>query len=253
MNDVLAPVFEDRATRLSSFTDEQRSQLELTANNSKDPEFLDRQFSAMWISRRTGLSHEEVVKNFDGLSRLYFGDGATAAKAYDSISAMYKRGAVSSPSVSETGGEMPTALPASPYSVSGTVISKDLVGSLAAGASRTGYSTIGGISSNLAALYGVKLALARDDPEYAKLLDEDFRMGLDYGTSSIAAQAYSIKSVEDFTQTFGTFDLAGMDRRRGEIRKRMGEIEANVKTSNDALLEAVKKQNPDRALFAEHM
>ena len=240
MSDILAPVFEDRATRLSSFSDEQRSQLELTAKNSGDPEFLDRQFSAMWLSRRTGLPHDEVVKNFDGLSRLYFGEGATPSKAYDSISGLYKKAGASSVGSGETGGEMAAGQPASPYSVSGTIISKDVAGSLAMGASRTGYSALGGVSSTLSSLTGVKLALASEDKEYAELNSE--LLGIDSDAVDIVRQAYG-----------KTPRNANPEQRRGEIRKRMAEIEAGVKVANDALIGMFKTMRPGQIEFSDAM
>ena len=244
MSDILAPVFEDRATRLSSFSDEQRSQLELTAKNSGDPEFLDRQFSAMWLSRRTGLPHDEVVKNFDGLSRLYFGEGATPSKAYDSISGLYKKAGASSVGSGETGGEMATGQQASPYSVSGTVIAKDIAGSLSAGAAKMGYDALGGIYSNLASATGVKLKRPRDSAEYNDLMIERGMLTLEADTLGISASAYGIKKGSDEYKTlFAGVDTTAADARLVEIKKRTAEIEAQVKAENDAILDEIDRND----------
>ena len=166
MIDSLSPLFTDRNTRLAAFPDEQRLAFQALEKSSGDPMFADRQLASIWMGKRTGLTQAEVLKNFDGLASRYFGEGATATQAYDRISELYKAKPEVAPAQGKEGAPQSTE---SPYSVSGTVISKDVAGSLAGGASRMGYDTLGGFYANLASATGVRLKRPQDDPEYQEL------------------------------------------------------------------------------------
>jgi hypothetical protein len=166
MTDSLSPLFADRTMRLSVLPDEQRLAFETLEKNSGDPAFADRQFSALWMSKRTGLPQEEVLKNFDGLAARYFGEGTTPSQAYDRIAATYKPQAGSGQG---EGGENAPEAKESALMAGGTVIAKDVAGSFAGGASRMGYDSLGGFYSNLAAVTGVTMKRPQDDPEYQAL------------------------------------------------------------------------------------
>jgi len=108
--DELAPLFESRETRLGRLPEEARNKFEtLTgaagldsqAKQSGADEMVDQQFVSLWLSRRTGLPRKDVLANFGNISGRFFGEGATAAQAYDKISTFYKGSETQAP-VTET-------------------------------------------------------------------------------------------------------------------------------------------------------
>lgn len=98
--DELAPLFESRETRLGRLPEQARTNLQVAAESAKSTgqaDFEDQQFVSLWLSRRTGLPRKDVLANFGNIAGRYFGEGATAAQAYDAISKYYKGGDVKEP------------------------------------------------------------------------------------------------------------------------------------------------------------
>jgi hypothetical protein len=92
MTDDLAPFFENRETRIGRLPEEARVRFELAdkqAVHGGQTDFADRQFVSLWLSRRTGMPRKDVVANFDNITKRYFGEGATASSAWDSIATSY--------------------------------------------------------------------------------------------------------------------------------------------------------------------
>jgi hypothetical protein len=92
MTDDLAPFFESRETRIGRLPVEARQKFELadqSAVAAGQTDFADRQFVSLWLSRRTGMPRKDITANFDNIAKRYFGDGATAASAWDKIAAGY--------------------------------------------------------------------------------------------------------------------------------------------------------------------
>jgi ADP-Ribosyltransferase in polyvalent proteins len=224
MTDSLSPLFADRTMRLSVLPDEQRLAFETLEKNSGDPAFADRQFSALWMSKRTGLPQEEVLKNFDGLAARYFGEGTTPSQAYDRIAATYKP---QSGSGQGEGGENAPEAKKSALMAGGTVIAKDVAGSLAGGASRMGYDTLGGFYANLASATGVTMKRPQDDPEYQAL------------ARSVALQddPLAFSRVYDEPSGFGGIPD---DVLIAQDREKMRAISDRVQAENMAALEAAK-------------
>lgn len=93
MADDLQPFFESRETRTNRLPAEARGRFlsaAMSARQSGDTEFEDRQFVSLWIAQRTGLPRTQVSDNFKGIAERFFGPGTTAAGAYDAIAASYK-------------------------------------------------------------------------------------------------------------------------------------------------------------------
>lgn len=233
MSDNLAPLFADRATRLQALPDSERSQFQTLEQSSGDPMYADRQFSALWMSKRTGLPHAEILKNFDQLSAAYFGEGTTAAQAYERIAETYK------PKEAATSEQADDAL-----SSSGSVISKDFAGSFAMGMSATGYGTLGGVFSMLSAASGITLKKPDDRPDFQKLAGElSGEMIADYRSFAASQQNEPVEG--------GTFQL----RKSGveSTIAKMASIRAEVKAENDAAMIEFQKNNPERAAQSEAM
>jgi GNAT superfamily N-acetyltransferase len=94
MSEQLAPLFESRETRLGRLPEQARirfQEAEKTALDSGNADFADKQFVSFWLSHRTGLPRRDVLSSFDNLTKRYFGEGVTAAGAYDAISKTYQR------------------------------------------------------------------------------------------------------------------------------------------------------------------
>jgi hypothetical protein len=103
MADDLAPFFESRETRLGRLPQEARAKLETVASGVKDrAAFEDQQFVSLWLSRRTGLPRQDILNNFDQIAGRFFGNGATAAMAYDRISSTYAPAPEAKPGETET-------------------------------------------------------------------------------------------------------------------------------------------------------
>lgn len=225
MTDSLSPLFIDRNARLSVLPDEQRMALEAVEKQSGDPMFADRQFSAIWISKRTGLPQEEVLKNFDGLAARYFGEGTTPSQAYDRISGLYQ------PKAEAGRGKVGAQAKESVYSVGGTVIAKDVLGSIPGGASSMGYDTLGGFYANLAAATRVTLKRPEDDPDYQaasrrlRLADDptafDFRdepMGFGGMADEMALEADQ-KAMQAIRDRVQAENMAALEAASGTFRK----------------------------------
>src|SRR5215217_381055 len=91
--DELAPLFESRETRVGRLPEEARAKLTTAADSARSmgqTDFEDQQFVSLWLSRRTGLPRKDVLANFGNISGRFFGEGATAATAYDKISKSYQ-------------------------------------------------------------------------------------------------------------------------------------------------------------------
>lgn len=94
MTDELAPYFETRELRVNRLPDEARSNFQLAANAAREAgqvDFEDRQFVSLWLSRRVGMPRADILNNFDAIAGRFFGEGATATKAWDAIAATYKQ------------------------------------------------------------------------------------------------------------------------------------------------------------------
>jgi hypothetical protein len=94
MTDELAPFFESRELRVNRLPDEARDKFSLAATAARESgqvDFEDRQFVSLWLSRRTGMPRTDILNNFDAIAGRFFGDGATATKAWDAIAAQYKQ------------------------------------------------------------------------------------------------------------------------------------------------------------------
>lgn len=92
MTDELAPFFESRELRVNRLPDEARDSFSLAATSARESgqtDFEDRQFVSLWLSRRTGMPRTDVLNNFDAIAGRFFGDGATASKAWDAIAKSY--------------------------------------------------------------------------------------------------------------------------------------------------------------------
>jgi len=92
MTDELAPFFESRELRVNRLPDEARDSFSLAATSARESgqtDFEDRQFVSLWLSRRTGMPRTDVLNNFDAIASRFFGDGATASKAWDQIAKSY--------------------------------------------------------------------------------------------------------------------------------------------------------------------
>jgi hypothetical protein len=248
MTDSLAPLFVDRNARLSVLPDEQRMAFEAVEKQSGDPMFADRQFASIWMSKRTGLPQEEVLKNFDGLAARYFGEGVTPAQAYDRISSLYQPKAEAGQG---EGGESGAQAKESAFSVGGTVIAKDMLGSIPGGASRMGYDTLGGFYANLAAATGVTLKRPEDDPQLQELSAElsryefesdmldpmapllsmsmPFRRGAQAGNRQRSPEEWALVASEDKT---------ALPKRREAIKAEIVAIRERVQAENMAALEA---------------
>lgn len=105
MTDELAPFFESRELRVNRLPDEARGNFTLAANAAREAgqtDFEDRQFVSLWLSRRVGMPRTDILNNFDAIAGRFFGDGATAGKAWDAIAKSYA-------SVAKPEGEAPPA------------------------------------------------------------------------------------------------------------------------------------------------
>lgn len=224
MTDNLSPLFADRKTRLSVLPDEQRMAFESLEKNSGDAAFADRQFSALWMSKRTGLPQEEVLKNFDGLAARYFGEGTTPSQAYDRIAATYNPHGVLGQG---EGGENAPEAKESALMAGGTVIAKDVAGSLAGGASRMGYDTLGGFYANLASVTGVTMKRPQDDPEYQALAR----------SVTLQDDPLAFSRVYDEPSGFGGIPDEVLI---AEDRKKMSVIADRIQAENMAALEAAQ-------------
>lgn len=107
MTDELAPFFESRELRVNRLPDGARDSFSLAATAARDAgqtDFEDRQFVSLWLSRRTGMPRTDILNNFDAIAGRFFGEGATATKAWDTIAATYKQ-AGAAQGESQGGGE----------------------------------------------------------------------------------------------------------------------------------------------------
>lgn len=264
MTDNLAPLFTDRATRMTALPEAERQQLESLEKSSGDTQFADRQFSALWMSKRTGLPHGEILTHFDKLSAAYFGEGTTPAQAYDRIAATYQVKATKPASGEQAASGEPSSEEPSAFDASGSVISKDFAGSLTRGLSRTGYQTLGGGFSILSAATGIKLARPTDREDFRKLQDEfsgemiaDWRDFAKQDEATMQARAAAGFDPADASMDAllppGATKQEKRESKRGVIAAEMTRIRGEVKAENDAAMQKLYEANPQRYNFTTRM
>jgi len=90
MASTLAPFFESRETRANRLPSSVRDQFKELESKSLDPEFGDRQFTAIWMASKMGTNRKDVLANYDAIANRMFGDGMTPGQIYDKITETYQ-------------------------------------------------------------------------------------------------------------------------------------------------------------------
>lgn len=190
MVDEISVFFESRETRTSRLPEPVRAkfaQVEQSALAAGDTEFADKQFVSLWLSRRTGVPRDQIIANFEGITSRFFGEGATAASAWDEIAKGYQPvgGGDKSPETQRNGpGGAPEAeaewaetegLPR----IGPTGLMENVGQSArAAGGGFEGFSqkSMAGLYSQMSAFTGFQPKLPGFDSEYSKLAMENQQM-----------------------------------------------------------------------------
>ncbi len=218
----LAPLFESRETRNGRLPSNIRDQFTELESKSLDPEFGDRQFTALWMASKTGTNRKDVLANYDAIAKRMFGEGATPGQIYDKISETYAFESTPEPETQPEQEEAPyvplTSTAKAPKNILkhpnfgypnfgmsrgpglgnmggyGEVISKempripDFIKKIGSGSSETVYKTGAGLTAQaegvtkLASGFPTRPVLAAD-PEFSALRDEA-RQILDYYADS---------------------------------------------------------------------
>lgn len=233
--DELAPLFESRETRLGRLPEEARVKLTTAAESAKASglaDFEDQQFVSLWLSRRTGIPRKDVLANFGNIAGRFFGDGVTAAQAYDKISTYYKGTGTEAPMTETENPEAFAGLEGLPKSGKGVLLVNAEQSARAAGGGFTGFAQKipAGIYSQAATLSGVRLKDPVEDQEYMAL----------------RRQNEGITNPMQFTEVygegmgFGPVTSPDDDALIEENEKKMQAIRARIDAENREMLKAWK-------------
>lgn len=233
ITDELAPVFQSRETRMGNLPEAARTKLTLASESAKasgQTDFEDQQFASLWLSRRTGLPRKDVLANFNQIAGNYFGEGTTAAGAYDKISATYKDKPVEGQTLEtdqlvEQESTQTESLPKA--GKDGLMVNvEQSARSFSGGFATFAQQIPAGIFSQAAAATGVNLKTPEQDPEFMDLKRQSERF----------TDPYKFTQVYDEAQSYGPYISSRDEETLKQNEGKMQAIRQRIDEENRASL-----------------